>query len=83
MDRAIIVKFPDGFKFPEYFGQKNIQGDEWRSATFFASSCSCCPLCAGDDELYCLLTCDYEGIPKDKRHTCPFLEGSNFPILEN
>ena len=81
MERAVTVKFPDGFKFPEYFYQKNLKGDEFERAKFFKSSCSFCPLNIGDEEPYCAITGDVEHENELIRHKCPFLT-DEIPVLE-
>lgn len=73
MKKTVIFDFPDNFKFPKHFMQKNIRF-EYKDAfgierAVKSSACETCTFYAGgDEEPYCFLLGDEEG-------ECPFYRG--------
>lgn len=88
MKKTVIYEFPDDFKFPEYYGQKNIEKTHVQKLTYHTvkttyetSSCYDCPLRAyADDYCYCGLTGDDEDTPPEERHECPFFRGQETAV---
>lgn len=91
MKKTVIFDFPDDFKFPEYFGQKNtVRVEKVRLETtgeLFSrretpeSTCGECPFCVAGggygEESECFLTGDMEDEKEEKRRKCPFHDGAN------
>lgn len=91
MKKTVIYEFSDDFKFPEYFGQKNIE-KEFETKLIYnknriekrkVSACDDCPIAAYvDDESYCGITGDSEYTKLEERHECPFYRGQETVIYE-
>lgn len=91
MKKTVLFEFPDDFKFPKFFGQKNTMWVEERrlqtTGELFSrreipeSTCQECPfnVTGGGygEESECFLTGDMEGEKEEKRHKCPFYGGAN------
>lgn len=81
VEKTVIYQFPDNFKFPQYYGQKNtVRAIKCWSVEEMRpwSACYDCPLQTGDDDgSWCSLTGDDGETGPDPMYECPFYRGQD------
>lgn len=87
MKKTVIFEFPDDFKFPKHFGEKNTArveeihlkttGELFSRLEIPESYCNHCPFNVSEDgEAGCFLTGDVEFESRGSYKQCPFYGGA-------